>query len=153
MSYATIRATINTAISAVATVGAVTNHKVQVTRIEDWDTFFGGANNNGWTISRIGRDEAQEEPGFRFQIVHQIEVEGYKQFTQANEGADETTFQDLIDAVADAIHGDVTIWVKQPADNSEAIQVETIDKINFGSVLCHHCIMKFSVEEFVVLSS
>ena len=67
MSYATIRAAINTAISAVAGItggaGKVLNFQPSVSRLEDYKTQFQGSATdiNGWTISRERFSEEQQD--------------------------------------------------------------------------------------------
>ncbi len=159
MSYATIRAAINTAISAVAGItggaGKVLNFQPSVSRLEDYKTQFQGSATdiNGWTISRERFSEEQQDGGFRFKTIHDIIVRGYG--PAVKKGAidtEENTLQDLIDAVHNAIRGDETIWIVQPEDDEEAIQTGIIEPISFGSVFVHHCEMRFRVEEIQTIS-
>lgn len=159
MSYATILSSIKTAIEAVTGItggaGVVRDFQPHVTRIEDFSTEFEGTTEvNGWTISRERRAERQLDDGFRFTIVHDIIVRGYgPSFKTGAADTEESTLQNLVDAVCDAIRGSVTIWVEHPEENPQAIQVEVIGPVVFGSVLVHSCEMRFSVEEVATISS
>lgn len=158
MSYATIRGAIKTALEAVAGItggaGIVTAFLPHITRREDFETFYvAGGVVNGWTITRQGLEDNQQDAGFRYQNVHRVLVSGYAQVKVGTADTGEEAFQDLVDAVHLAIRGSVAIWVAQPEDNENAIQSQIITPVMFSDVLCHKVEMRFGVEEFVEISS
>lgn len=158
MSYATIRTALKTAIEAVPGIsggdGSVQDHEPHVTRLEDYISKFGntaGTAINGWTITRERLQETMQDPGFRFQLIHEVVVRG--RFGVMETSGTEVTFQDLIDAVASAVRGSVTIWVECPEDSDNALQAEIIGHESHGSFLVHLAELRFSVEEFEVITS
>lgn len=158
MSYATIRAAIKTAIEAVPGIsggdGNVTDHEPHVTRLEDYVSTFGNtAGNliNGWSISRERLQETMQDPGFRFQLIHEVVVRARYGLMEVS--GTEVTFQDLLDAVALAIRGSISIWAECPEDSENAMQIEIIGHEMHGSFFVHLAELRFSVEEFEVITS
>ncbi len=158
MSYATIRAAIKTAMEAVTGIvndqGKVHEFHPKFNRAENFEKFFKAAANNqvnGWSIARERTTERQQDSGFRYQIIEDILVRGYNGINK--DGSSDLAFQDLIDAIKTALRGSLLIWVEQPEDEDNAIQVDITNQQMFGSYLVHYCEMRFRVEEFVIISS
>ena len=153
MSYATIRAAIKSELELVVGIatgaGIVQLFEPHTIRIEEFKTFFAapvGGLINGWTISRESVATLQQSDGFRFSRTHSIIVRG--RMALQTDGSTEETFQDLIDAILDAFDGNQVVWVKQPEENSQGIQVDIQETEVHGSMLVHMCEMRFEVEEF-----
>lgn len=158
MSYSTIRAAIKTALEAVAGIsggaGKVVDHEPEVVTPESYVTNFAntaGTAINGWTITRTRVVENQQDPGFRFQRVHDILVRG--RFGLQESSGSEAAFQDLVEAVMLAIRGSVSVWAEHPEDSEQAIQSEAVGHEMHGPFLVHLVEMRFSVEEFEVVTA
>ncbi len=158
MAYSTIRAAIKTALEGVAGItapdGKVIDHEPQVIDDQAYFTNFisgSGTKINAWTITRDRKTEIMQDPGFRFQVIHEIVVRA-RYGLQESSGS-EVVFQDLIDSVCSALRADLTIWVECPEDSENAIQVELIDHEMHGPYLVHIAELRFNVEEFEVITS
>lgn len=158
MSFSTVRSAIKTALEGVAGIaagaGKVQDHEPQVITPESYVTDFANAAGtaiNGWTITRTRVVERQQDPGFRFQRVHDFLVRG--RFGLQESTATETTFQNLIEAVMVAIRGSVSIWAEHPEEADQGVQSELVGHEMHGPFLVHLVEMRFSVEEFELITS
>lgn len=135
-----------------SSAGVVQDFDPHVTRIEDFITYFGRSDGdaiNGWTVSRGAVEEEEQEPGFRYRILHSYVIKGH--FGLKNPGeTTEQAFQDLVDAVQTAIRGDRTIWVQHPELSDRAVSSTLITTETKGSFLIHTATMRLDVEEFAV---
>lgn len=165
MSYASIKATIKTALEAVTGItggaGNVLSYEPEVNRLEDFiDRLANAAETqiNGWTITLENVVGEKKPSGFRYRRIYSFNVKGYyaiKEPATADIDAgtsSEETFITICDNALDAIDGSVTIWVEHP-EGDQAPQADILTQENFGSILCHKAEIRFDVEEFRVLSS
>lgn len=158
MSYETIRDSIKTAIEAVAGItggaGKTIDHEPNVILRENYiDTFANSAGTiiNGWTIDLVAIRTVQQDPGFRFQRIYDFLVRG--RFGLQESTSSKKTFADLVDDVELALLGSVAIFVEHPEDSEQAVQTEIVGEITHGPFLVHIAEMRFSVEEFTVITA
>ena len=155
MAFSSINAAVVAVVGAVAGItggaGSVTDHEPRSERFEDLKTFFGntaGTILNGWTVTRTGLDDVQEDgSGRRFLRTHTVTVKGCYGVAEAT--GTEATFQGLVDAVHAALIASTTIWVNQPEDEPKTINT-TITHSTLQNAVVHFAELVFGVDEITV---
>lgn len=146
MSLATIRAQYKTILQSVPGIGVVHDYERWSA---DWDKFLAQFQDPaskkilGWTITRE-RSAESFKTGSGYSRMYTMAIRGYMGLNDTD--ASEKTFQDLIETVCDTFRGKTTL--NGVVEQVEApLQVDSIDLRQLGSVLCHHCELRQTVEE------
>lgn len=159
MSVSTIIAAVKAVLEATAGIsggaGTVSDHEPRSERWEDLKTHFTNSTDtliNGWTVSRDGLDDVQEDgSGRRFLRTHAIRVKGYYGLKEASPTSSEETFQALVDAVHAAIIASTTIWVDQPEREPKTIST-SITHTTLQNAVVHFAELRFGVDEITVIA-
>ena len=147
MSESAIRTAIYNILSGITDIGKVYDYERWAA---DWSKFInlfkttisGVDQIRGW---EIGRRSAGEKPftiGLNLRD-HGFVIRGYMRVNNAS--ASEKTFNNLIEAVADAFRNNFTL--NGAAESHDYIQAVPIDFRVFGNVLCHYAELSLNVHE------
>jgi len=95
----------------------------------------------GWYVRRVSTQETSGAIG-RWEITHQWRVRGFRSFK--DEDASELAFQDVIEAMRDAVRADETLGgtvidtvVGDGGSAVAGLQVDEVQSVMFAGVLCH----------------
>lgn len=148
MSYSAILALLKTIVEGVAGTGKIHDY-VRLARNEQKfiELFVTDNVVNGWQISRRSTpqsfEDSDEKDGVLIEAVHEYILTGFRGIDDAN--ASEKTFQNLVEAVSDALATDSTL---QAADyNIGAPQILVVEPRAFGHVLCHVAEISIKIAE------
>jgi hypothetical protein len=148
MSYSDIRDKLKMVVSAVAGTGKVHDYqRLAGTDKEFIDLFTTNKVVNGWQITRRATPnnfkDSEELDGQLMESVYDFRLEGFQGIDDA--AASEKTFQDVVEAVADALARDETL---QAGDyNIGAPQILDVSPRIFGHVLCHVAEIQIQIAE------
>lgn len=147
MTWATTVANINTQLSAVTGIGQVINYASDQTRHEDVVAeLVSGSILNGAMIRRESYSERQSGgSGYRFIGKHTVKVTVV--YSKKQDGSKQASFDALLDAIAAKLRSNNSVFLVQPEDGSEAVDITPISDRMFGNMLVHHAEVRFVVEE------
>jgi len=151
MSESAIRTQIYTILNAVTDIGKVYDYERWAA---DWATFINLFKTTiddvdqirGWEIGRTAALESgtgEDASIGQTDRSHRFLIRGYMAVNDAS--ATEKTFNSLIESIADAFRGNLTL--DDSAQDHDFIQGEVIDHRLFGGVLCHYAELSLTVHE------
>lgn len=154
MTEATVRAAVLVAIKTVTNYGDAYDY-VRWAMMEDFDSLF--VNTIGsttqvrfWMLTLTGFDQVQtamrrDAKGIHRQYAYRID--GY--MTLDDSAATEKTFVALVEDVVEAMDQNATLNLATTAYNNEPAQLEIVDHVMYGGVLCHHATITKMVAEWL----
>jgi len=96
---------------------------------------------NGWTITRTSTEENIYDSANN-ERIYTIVIKGFYQHDDAS--ASEIEFQELIEAIADKLR---TLEIYGNFAFRYPPSINTVDTVQFGNMLVHHCEISLRVEE------
>ncbi|NQV14509.1 hypothetical protein HQ531_03550 [bacterium] len=148
MSYSAILALLNTIISGVAGTGKVHDYQRLARTEQEFITLFTTDSVvNGWQITRRSTansfEDSEELDGTLMESVYEYIMTGFYGIDDA--AATEKTFQNIVEAVSDALANDETM--KAAGYNTGEPQILVVEPRAFGPVLCHVAEVSIQIAE------
>ena len=151
MSLSLIRAEIKSILEGVSGMGNVYDYLRHSSNVNNMLEFFKSKANkyHVWSITRTAVSDHALTQAQNYIRTHNFEITGFYGLNDSTES--EKTFQDLIEAVLDALR----VALKLPAPlngtalNATVPKAEPIDRRKYVKVLSHACRITFTVDEYI----
>lgn len=149
---ATIRTAIVATVAAVPEVGVVHAYERYIRADDKFRQLYlytppvGTPQLRGWWVRRVATAESSPNISPRTRNVHTWHVRGYMVLN--DEAASELVFDELVEAVRDAVRADLTfggvadLGPLNDGDNTEGAQVVDTGPVMFCGVLCHSALLE-----------
>lgn len=149
---AVIRTAIVATLAAVPQVGVVHAYERYVRGDNKFKQLYlytppGGEQQlRGWWVRRVGTVESSPNVSPRTRNVHTWRLRGYMALN--DESASELVFDELVEAVRDAVRADPTfggvadLGPLNDGDNTDGAQVVDVGPVLFCGVLCHSALLE-----------
>lgn len=148
MALADIRAALKTTLETVPAIGVVTAYEPLATRKEHFEAYFKHAAlayMQGWTITRESSAEMTRTQARTNDRRHLMVIRGYRAL--ASQGASEAAFQDLVEAVSDALRAKENDQLGGTADLVGPPSVRIFEPRDFAGYLVHYVEIVYPASE------
>lgn len=152
-ALAQIRSAIVLKMNGIANIGQVHDYERFAKREADFKALFEWAGPpkqiRGWIVRRITKTERSEALG-RVAVTNEWQIRGYMSFDDAS--ASEKTFDDLVEAIADAFRADENldgVVDSIVVDEVAAIQLEDSGPVMFAGVLAHSARLRLLTRHYL----